>query len=284
MVRVQATVRDEGRSPHRSWMVIGSVVSVQIGASYAHRLMDEIGATATVMLRQGIAALVLGAICRPSLRGRTRRELLTVGLFGLILAAMNVTFYSAVLRLPLGVAVAIELLGPLGLAAALARRATDLVWVAVAFAGVAVLSLGDRSLDTVGVVAALTAAGCWALYILVSRRTGQHGGLDTLALAMVVATIAVAPFGLHAGPDLLHVQTLLLGLTVAMLGALIPFSLEFLALRAVPTRVFGVLMSLSPVAATLSGFVVLGEQLTLPQMGAMALVAIASLATARAST
>jgi inner membrane transporter RhtA len=202
----------------------------------------------------------------------------------MILAMMNVTFYAAVQRLPLGVAVTIELLGPLGLAAALARHVTELVWVGVALSGVAVLGEGDRSLDPAGIVFALVAAGCWATYILLSRRTGrQSAGIDDLALAMSVAALAVAPLGLRAGGELLNPHSLGIGALVAFLAALVPFSLELVALRRVPPRVFGVVMSLSPVAAAFSGFVLLGQHLTSLQFVAMAAVIVASIATVRSA-
>ncbi len=265
----------------RTWMVLASIASVQIGASYAHRLMEDIGPSATVLLRQGIAAAVLLAATRPSL-ARSRAEWRTIATFGLILGTLNVTFYSAVERLPLGIAVSIELLGPLGLAAALARKLSHLVWVGVALVGVLVLCQGDRSLNPVGVLLAFLAAGGWALYILVSRKAGKESsGIDALALAMAFAALLVAPFGLQQGSALLRPHTIRIGVIVAVLAALLPFSLEIVALRQVPARVFGVLMSLSPVAAALSGFVLLGQRLTLLQGAAMLSIVAASFATAR---
>jgi inner membrane transporter RhtA len=264
-------------------MLVVSILSVQIGAGFADRLMDSIGPAGAVMMRQGGAAVVLLALSRPALRDRTRDEWATVVAFGLILATMNMTFYAAIQRLPLGVAVTVELLGPLGLAAALARRATEVVWVGVALTGVVVLGEGDRSLDPAGILFALAAAGCWATYILLSRRAGQQSaGVDVLALAMAVAALVVAPLGLRAGGELLSVRSLGLGALVAFLAGLVPFSLELVALRRVPPRVFGVLMSLSPVAATLTGFVLLGQHLTPLQFLAMAIVIVAGITTVRA--
>ena len=264
-------------------MLVVSILSVQIGAGFADRLMDGVGPAGAVMMRQGGAALVLLAVSRPALRNRTRDQWATVVAFGLILATMNLSFYAAIQRLPLGVAVTIELLGPLGLAAALARRVTEFFWVGVALAGVVVLGEGDRSLDPAGIVFALAAAGCWATYILLSRRAGQQSaGIDGLALAMAVAALVVAPLGLRVGGELLRVRSLGLGALVALLAGLVPFSLELVALRRVPPRVFGVLMSLSPVAATLTGSVLLGQHLTRLQFLAMATVIVASVSTVRA--
>jgi inner membrane transporter RhtA len=202
--------------------------------------------------------------------------------FGVVLAVMNFTFYEAVLRLPLGIAVTIELLGPLGLAVALSRRWRELAWVGVAVAGVVLLSEGGDALDPVGIALALGAAVCWATYILLSRAAGkQSAGIDGLALAMTVAALVVAPLGLRAGSALVTPRALGLGALVALLSGLVPFSFELVALRHVPPRVFGVLMSLSPAAATLSGFLVLDERLTVLQLVAMAMVIVASIATVR---
>jgi inner membrane transporter RhtA len=228
-------------------------------------------------MRQGFAAVVLLAISRPRLRGRTREQWTTTVAFGLILATMNMAFYSAVERLPLGVAVTIELLGPLTLAAALSRRAREFALVGLAQLGVVLLGEGGAGLDPVGVLFALIAAAGWASYILVSRRAGQQSsGIDGLALAMAIAALAVAPVGLRAGSALVQPHVLGIGLLVALLAGLVPFSLELVALRTVRPRVFGVLMSLSPVAATVSGAVLLGERLGAAQLLAMAMVVLAS--------
>lgn len=269
-----------GSGTNRTWLLAVSIISVQIGAGYAGQLMDDIGPAGVVMLRQGGAALVLLAVCRPALRGRTRAQWHTIVAFGVILAVMNLTFYAAVERLPLGVAVTIELLGPLGLAAALSRRAVEFVWVGVAVAGVVMLGEGDGHLDPLGIVFVLIAACGWAAYIMVSRRAGQQSsGADTLALAMALAALIAAPLGLRAGTALLDPHVLWLGAVVAVLAALLPFSVELVALRSVPPRVFGVLMSMSPVVATLSGFVLLDERLTAMQLLGMCVVITASVAT-----
>lgn len=267
----------------RTWLVLVSVSSVQLGSGFAGRLFDAIGPAGVVLMRQGGAALALVAVSRPWRRHRTAREWRTVVAFGLVLATMNLTFYESVTRLPLGIAVTVELLGPLGLAVALSRRARELAWVALAVAGVVLLSEGGGGLDPVGILFALAAAACWATYILVSRAAGrQSGGIDGLALAMSVAALAVLPLGLRAGGHLVAARSLGLGALVALLSGLVPFSLELVALRRVPPRVFGVLMSLSPAAATLSGFLLLDERLTAAQLAAIAMVIVASIATVRA--
>jgi inner membrane transporter RhtA len=194
---------------------------------------------------------------------------------------MNLSFYAAVDRIPLGVAVTIELLGPLGLAAALSRGRSEWLWVSVAVVGVVLLGEGGSALDPLGIVLVLVAAGCWAAYILISRAAGQQSGIDALALAMAVAAMAVAPIGLRAGTALVQPRALLLGALVALLAGLVPFTLELIALRCVPPRTFGVLMSLSPAAATLSGFLLLDERLTTVQLVGIATVIAASIATVR---
>jgi inner membrane transporter RhtA len=244
--------------------------------------MADIGAPAVVLFRQGGAALVLLGVCRPRLRGRTRHELGTIVLLGLVLAAMNTSFYAAIERLPLGAAVTIELVGPLGLAAVLSRRLRDLVWVLVAGGGVVLLGDSGGSLDRWGMVLALVAAVGWASYILLSRAAGQQSdGVGSLGLAMTVAALAVTPAALGAGTAIVRPHNLALGALVALLAGLVPFSLEMTALRRVPPRVFGVLMSMSPVAAAASGALLLDQGLTRRQLVAMLLVMVASLATVR---
>jgi len=228
-----------------------SIVSVQLGAAIAASLFDRLGAPGTVLLRQGLAAVVLISVTRPRVRGRHRRDWHVVATFGLVLAAMNVCFYEALERLPLGLAVTIELFGPLGLAAALSRTAREVSYLALAVVGVVLLGGVTDHVDLAGVGFAVTAAGGWASYIMLSRRTGsQFEGVEGLALAMVVATAAVAPLGIvTGGARLVEPRMLAIGLAVAMLSAAIPFTLELHALRSVGPRTFGVIMSTSPAVA-----------------------------------
>lgn len=262
-------------------LVGASIVSVQLGAAVASSLFERVGAPGTVLLRQGLAAVVLLAIARPRLVGRPRRDWLLVCVFGLVLAAMNVCFYEAVERLPLGVAVTIELFGPLGLAASLSRRTREFAYVLLAAVGVVLLGGATRHLDRGGVAFALIAAAGWAGYILLSRKTGRHfDGVDGLALAMAVATLAVAPLGVATGGmRLFEPRALMIGLTVAMLSAAIPFTLEIHALRSVSTRTFSVIMSTSPAVAAGMGWLVLNES-----VGALQAVAIGCVVAASAGT
>jgi inner membrane transporter RhtA len=266
-------------------LIGASVVSVQLGAAIAASLFDRVGAPGTVLLRQGFAAGVLLVIARPQLSGRSRADWSVVCSFGLVLAAMNVCFYEAVDRLPLGVAVTIELFGPLGLAAGLSRTAREVAYVVLAAVGVVLLGGATHHLDGIGVVFALCAALGWATYILLSRRIGRRfDGIDGLALAMVVATAAVAPLGIATGGTrLLEPGALATGVAVAMLSAAIPFSLELHALRVVGPRAFGVIMSTSPAVAAALGWVLLAEPLHTPQAAAIGFVVLASAGTALAA-
>lgn len=259
--------------------MLTGIGTVQLGAALAKGLFDEVGPAGTVLLRVLLAALLLAAPWRPRLRGRSRGELLLAAAFGVSLAAMNLSFYGALARIPLGVAVTLEFVGPLGVAVAGSRRALDLVWVALAAAGILLLSdFGAADLDAVGVALAFLAGGFWAAYILLSARVGRAFPAGTgLTLAMVVAAALLLPAGVAAGgADLLRPGVLAVGAAVALLSSAIPYSLELEALRRLPPRVFGVLMSLEPAVAALAGFVVLGEVLGSREVAAILLVVVAS--------
>jgi inner membrane transporter RhtA len=259
--------------------VLGAISSVQVGAALAKTLFDEIGPGGTVFVRVLFAALVLAVIWRPRVAGLGRREILLAVLFGLTLGCMNLAFYSALDRIPLGITVTLEFVGPLGVAVAGSRGALDLLWVALAAAGILLLSdFGTGDLDRVGVALALLAGGLWAAYILLSARVGQaFPGGSGLALAMIVAAALLLPVGVaDAGADLLVPWILAAGAAVAILSSAIPYSLELEALRRMPAGVFGVLMSLEPAVAALAGFVVLGEDLVARELVAILLVVAAS--------
>jgi len=265
-------------------LVLLAIASVQIGSAFAKGLFDEIGPGGTVFLRLLFAALVLLAIWRPSARGRSRRDLMLVALFGLVLACMNLSFYAALDRIPLGAAVTLEFVGPLGVAVAGSRRALDLLWVALAAAGILLLSdLGGGGLDGLGIALALLAGALWASYILLSARIGQrYEGADGLALAMAVGAFVAVPVGVaDGGSELLVPWILAAGAAVAILSSAIPYALEMEALRELPTGVFGVLMSLEPGMAALAGFVVLGEDLVAREIVAILLVVAASAGASR---
>ena len=265
-------------------LVVGAVASVQFGAALAKSIFDEIGPGGTVFLRMMFAAAVLMLIWRPRLSGHGRRDVVLILLFGASLAGMNGTFYAALDRIPLGIAVTFEFVGPLGVALFGSRRRLDLVWVALAAAGILLLSdFGGTDLDGLGVALALIAGGFWAAYILLSARVGQaFPGGGGLALAMLVAVVPLAPFGIaDGGADLLVVWVLAVGFAVAMLSSAIPYTLELEALRRLPAGVFGVLMSLEPALAATAGFIVLGEDLAAREVVAILLVVAASAGAAR---
>ena len=265
-------------------LVLLAIASVQIGSALAKGLFDEIGPGGTVFLRLLFAAVVLMAVWRPSPRRRTRRDLQLVVVFGLVLACMNMSFYAALDRIPLGAAVTFEFVGPLGVAVAGSRRPLDLVWVALAAAGILLLSdLGAGGLDGLGIALALLAGAFWAAYILLSARIGsRYEGADGLALAMVVGAVVLVPVGVgEAGGELLVPWILAAGLAVAVLSSAIPYALEMEALRRMPTGVFGVLMSLEPGMAALAGYVVLGEGLVAREVVAIAMVVGASAGASR---
>jgi inner membrane transporter RhtA len=265
-------------------LVLLGIASVQFGAALAKGLFDEIGAGGTVFLRVFFAAIVLVAIWRPSLRGHGRRAIRLVVAFGLVLACMNLAFYSALDRIPLGAAVTFEFVGPLGVAVAGSRKPLDLLWVALAAAGILLLSdFGGGDLDALGIAFALLAGAFWAAYILLSARVGREfEGADGLALAMVVGTAVLVPVGVaDAGGDLLVPWILAVAAGVAVLSSAIPYALEMEALRRMPTGVFGVLMSLEPGVAALAGFVLLGEDLVAREIVAILFVVAASAGASR---
>jgi inner membrane transporter RhtA len=264
--------------------VLGAVVSVQFGSAVAAKLFGAIGPGGAVLMRLLFASVVLVAIWRPPVRGRSRRELWLAALFGLVLAGMNLSFYHALHRIPLGVAVTIEFVGPLAVAIGGSRRPIDLLWVALAAAGIFALTRGGvHRLDALGVVLALIAGCLWAAYILVNARVGRAFERGTgLALAMCVGSAAALPAGLiEGGSRLLEPRSLGLGLAVAMLSSAIPYSLELEALRRIATSVFGVLMSLEPAMAAVAGFLVLGQGLGARAIGGIALVVVASIGASR---
>ena len=261
-------------------MIVISIASVQLGASIAKQLFPELGPSGSVFLRVGFSALILLGAWRPRLLGHSRSAYLTAVLFGVVLAAMNFAFYSALARIPLGIAVTIEFVGPLGVAVTGSRRVLDLVWVTLAASGILLLAPWTGGhLDPLGVLLALLAGVCWAAYIVLNAQLGRafRGG-SGLALSMAIAAIVLAPIGVPR--DLIaltHPWLLLAGLGAAVLSSVIPYSLELEALRRIPTHVFGILMSIEPAFAAFFGFIILHERLELRGLIAMLLVIAATL-------
>ncbi|HRD62382.1 MAG TPA: EamA family transporter [Nocardioides sp.] len=265
------------------WLVLLGILSVQFGAAVAKTLFDEVSPTTIVWLRLVTSAVVLVAIARPALRGRTRIDWQVMLAFGLALGLMNWSFYQAMARIPIGLAVTIEFIGPLTLAVFGSRRARDLIWVALAGLGVVLLGVQPGALNWAGVGFALLAAATWAAYILLSAQTGRRWqGVDGLALASVVATLLLSPltFGQYAD-QLVDARILLLGALVGLLSSVIPYTCELVALRSLRPAVFSILMSLEPAVAALAAFVVVGEVLEPLQLVAMACVVVASVGATR---
>ncbi len=261
-------------------LVLAGIVSVQFGGALAQTLIPVIGAGGSVVMRLLFATVLLLAFVRPRWRGHSRRAWATVTAFGVALGLMNFTFYSSLAYLPIGVAVTIEFIGPLALAAAMSRRLVDAVAVLAAAAGVVLiseaLSTPLAELELTGIALALAAGGFWAAYIVLSGRTGaEFPRLEGLAIAMVVATAVTLPLGVGSIPEWTG-ETLLKGLGIAVLSSVLPYSLELLALRRLSAKVFGILLSLEPAFAALAGLIVLGQVLSPTQLAGMALVVAAS--------
>jgi inner membrane transporter RhtA len=268
-------------------LVLLAVSSVQFGGAFAKTLFDEAGPGGTAFLRVVFAALILGALWRPGLAGRSSAEWRLVATYGFVLVAMNLSFYESLDRIPLGVAVTIEFVGPLGVAIASSRRLLDLLWASLAAAGILLLSdFGSADLDGLGVALALLAGCFWAAYILLAVQVGRRiPGNEGLALGMAIGAVMVAPVGLaDAGSGLLSAEVIAVGFAVAILSSAIPYTLELEALRRLPQGVFGVLMSLEPAAAATAGFIVLGEELVGREIVAIGLVVTASAGAARNAT
>ena len=264
-------------------LVLIGMLSVQFGAAVSKGLFDEIPPVGMVLLRLFTSSLILLALARPRLGGRAAVDWRPVLALGLALGAMNWAFYESFARIPLGVAVTIEFIGPLAVAAVGSRRPRDLVWVGLAAMGIALFGAGPTKVDALGFGLALLAGGCWALYIVSTAATGRRwAGVEGLAVASTVATLAVAPFAVAtAGARLLDPRLLVLGALVGFLSSVIPYSLEMVALRTLAPRVFGILMSLEPAVAALVAAVLLREWLTPLQLLAMACVTAASVGAAR---
>lgn len=260
-------------------LVLVAIASVQLGSAVARTVFDEVGANGVTLLRLGLSGALLMLVVRPDVRRWSRQQLGAAALLGLTMGLMNITFYLAIRTVPLGVAVTVEFLGPLLVALVQTRRGRDLLWVVLAGAGVALLGL-DTGADVPlgGLALALLAGMFWGGYILASSRVGRLvPGVGGLAVALVVAALLALPFGAEGVVSVLDDPAVLaVGLAVALLSSVVPYGLELAALRRLPTRVFGILMSLEPAAAALAGLVVLDQFLGARELVALALVSLAS--------
>lgn len=262
-------------------LVLGSIASVQVGAAIARHLFDDLGSSGTMLLRVGLSAFAVLVVVRPDVRRWNRTQWLATLALGGCLACMNLVFYAAMQRTPLGIAVTIEFLGPLLLSLVQTRRAVDLSWLVLAGAGVALLGLDTSSgIPVLGLMLSFLAGLFWAGYILASANLGRHvQGVDGLGPALLIATVIALPFGL---PGAVHgvaanPAVLIGGAAVALLSSVIPYGFEIVALRTIPTRVFGVMMSLEPAAAAIAGLLFLHQALGLREIAAIAAISVASL-------
>lgn len=261
-------------------LVLGGIGSVQFGSALAHTLFDDVGAAGITLLRLVLAAGVLLVVVRPAVRTWTPAAWRAVVMLGVAMGGMNLVFYLSLRTVPLGIAVTVEFIGPLLLTLVQTRRLLDLVWTVLAGGGVALLGLDSSGGVAVqGLVLAFVAGLFWAGYILASARVGRElPGADGLAVALAVGSLLALPFGLSGASSVIERPELLLpALGVALLSSVVPYGLEMSALRRMPTRIFGVLMSLEPGAAALAGLIVLGQALDLRGGLALAMVSIASL-------
>lgn len=265
------------------WLVVASIASVQLGAAFAKSLFPLAAPTAVAWLRMTVAAVVFWVIARPRVRGRSGAEWRTVLGYGVTLALMNWSIYLAFSRIPIGLAVTIEFLGPLSLALFGSRRARDVLWVLLAAVGVALLGAFPVTIDWIGVGFALLAGAAWAGYIVLGRSTGRSWeGITGVSIGSLVgAVIFLVPGLLAGGADLLQPKVLLLGVVVGLLSSVIPYGLEMVALRSIPPGVFGILMSIEPAAAAAFALLVLGEQLGWVELVAMGCVVVASIGSTR---
>jgi inner membrane transporter RhtA len=264
--------------------VLCSIASVQFGSALAATLFAKVGPGGAVLLRLAFGTAVLLAVTRPRVAGRSRHELALAAAFGCVLAAMNLSFYEALHRIPLGIAVTLEFVGPLAVAVGGSRRPLDLAWVALAAGGIVALSHGGtHGLSGLGVALALTAGCFWAAYIQLNARLGRaFEGASGLTLALCVGTLLALPVGIgDGGGHLLEPRSLALGASVGMLSSAIPYSFEIEALRRIATAVFGVLMSLEPAMAALAGLIVLGQGLAARELLGIGLVVVASVGALR---
>jgi inner membrane transporter RhtA len=279
------------RSPFGPALLVAlAAVSQEVGAAFAVGLFAAMGAVGAVFTRFLVAGVILGVAVRPRVVGLTARAWFAVVALAGTLTAMNVCFYFALTRIPLGVAVTVEVLGPLTLSVLVSKRASAWLWAGLALIGVAMLSLtgvGFGRLDVVGLVFAVAAAVCWAGYIIASSRAAaDFPNLDALAIATMLGALVTAPFAVmsvdpHAA---LRWEVVGLGVTVGVLSSVIPYSLELISLRHLPPETFAVVTCLSPVIAALAGWLVLGQHLAVTGYVAIVLVTVASIGAVRTAS
>ena len=270
-------------------LLLVAMASIQVGASFAKALFHSVGAPGAVALRTALATLMLVLVLRPWQVRVGRGSWASLVVYGVSLGVMNLLYYMALRTLPLGITVSIEFAGPLTVAVLTSRRAIDFLWIGLAAGGLALLLLpvghGQGNIDPTGVLFALGAGGCWALYIVFGQKAGADYGAQAVALGSVVASIIVVPIGAAAaGARLFSAAVLPYGLAIALLSTALPYTLEMMALTRMPARTFGILMSVEPVFGALVGWAMLHEQLSATQWTAIGLIILASLGTSWTAT
>ncbi|GAB7527849.1 threonine/homoserine exporter RhtA [Pseudomonas sp. 3A(2025)] len=268
-------------------LLIIAMISIQTGASLAKSLFPAIGAQGTTTLRLVFASIIMILVLRPWRVRLSARSLRMIIVYGVALGAMNLLFYMSLRTVPLGIAVALELTGPLTVALLSSRRTIDVLWIALAVGGLLMLipDSNSASLDPLGAAYALGAGACWAAYIVFGQKAGEGNGVQTAALGVIVAALFAAPFGIaHAGTALLDIGLLPAAIGVAILSTALPYSLEMIALTRMSARTFGTLASLEPVIAALSGLLFLHEQLSQLQWLAMGAIILASIGVTLSAT
>ena len=267
--------------------LLGAMLSVQVGAAFAKGLFPVLGPEGTPVLRLAIGALMLAAVLRPWKVLPSRKNLPWLAAYGITVCAMNLLFYAALQRIPLGICVALEFTGPLFVATLGSRRLLDLVWVGLAIVGIALLSpfAGiSRGLDPLGVALALAAGACWGLYIIFAQKAGAELGVRTSAYGMAIAAVLALPFGFGAAQPYLADPRIMAGAAVVgLFSSALPFYLEMLVLARMPARVYGMLVCLEPAGGALTGFLFLHERLDLWQCAGIAAVIAAAFGTAVAA-
>ncbi|WP_254634254.1 DMT family transporter [Mesorhizobium sp. GbtcB19] len=267
--------------------LLGSMLSVQVGAAFAKGLFPVLGSEGTTTLRLAIGALMLAVVLRPWKVLPSRKNLPWLAAYGITVCAMNMLFYAALQRIPLGICVALEFTGPLFVATLGSRRLLDLVWIALAIAGIALLSPfadASRGLDPLGVALALAAGACWGLYIIFAQKAGAGLGVRTSAYGMAIAAVLALPFGFSAAqPHLADPHIMAGAAVVGLFSTALPFYLEMMVLARMPAKVYGMLVCLEPAGGALTGFLFLAEKLNLLQCAGIAAVIAAAFGTAVAA-
>ena len=271
------------KSPSPIGLLLLSILFIQFGSALAKSLFDDLGPWGVVFLRVGFSALILFAVGRPRFNGTVRQNFKAVLTYGIVLTMMNSLFYASIDRIPLGIAISIEFTGPLGLSVLKSQRWLDGLWAVLALVGIVLLTpITGTVLDPLGMAFALAAGLCWALYIVLAAKVGSiFTGLEGLTWGLMVGTVMLLPIGvITTGSALLNPRLLGLGAGVALLSSMLPYSLEMMALRSLPVKVFGVMLSLEPMMGVLAGFLILGERLSVRSLIACLLVSIAAGGTA----